>query len=393
MQKPSMVSSTEKTVLLFYGLGALAVALIFFAVGPLVNLASAASWGSDSSPQIAVLCAQNGSQASLCQSLQQGVSRVIDTNASGLQVSMSFYDTGATPDGAAAAASAAARNPNTAVIIGPLNAPQVLAAAEVAQEYSLVVITPASTAASLDASQFHNLYRIPALDVHQGQALADFLMNRLRVSDIYVVAESSANAQGLLDEFNSMAQNHLRVVGSLQLQDKSQAANLGSQIKSSQAQAVLFLGSAPTASSVLQELHSAGLQIPFIGNDTINFEGLYPLPAGSGPVFYTTPFFELNASSVPGGDQQLPLFSVLKNQPFGYENLMAAELSLAVLRQNSSLFTSARQGFYKNLLQNNAGSSGFVAGQLTPQKIHIFQVDPQAQDGSRNQLIYSLPVK
>jgi len=124
------------------------IALIFFAVGPLVNLASAASWGSDSSPQIAVLCAQNGSQASLCQSLQQGVSRVIDTNASGLQVSMSFYDTGATPDGAAAAASAAARNPNTAVIIGPLNAPQVLAAAEVAQEYSLVVITPASTAAS-----------------------------------------------------------------------------------------------------------------------------------------------------------------------------------------------------------------------------------------------------
>ena len=393
MQKPSMVSSTEKTILSFYGFGALLVALIFFGVGPMANLASAASLGSSDTPQIAVLCAQNGSQASLCQSLQQEVNSIMEENSKGLQVSVRFYDTGDTPDGAASAASAAARNPNTAVIIGPLNAPQVLAAAEVAQEYNLAVITPASTAASLDVSQFHNLYRIPAQDVHQGQALADLLMNHLQVSNIYVVAEASPNAQGLLDEFNSLAKDHLRVVGSLQLQDKSQAVNLGSQIKSSQAQAVLFLGSAATASAVLQDMNSAGLQIPFIGSDTINFEGLYPLPAGGSPVFYTTPFFELNASTVPDGAQKNPLYSALKNQPFGYESLIATQNSLVLLRQNTSLSTSPRQYIYKTLSQNTGLSSGYVAGQLTPQKIHIFQVDPQMRDGSNNKLVYSFTVQ
>jgi ABC-type branched-subunit amino acid transport system substrate-binding protein len=398
MQKPSMVSSLEKTTLALVALGALLVLALFMLVGWLARASDPAAQAvqEDQPAEIAVLCPLSGPQAGQCQSLQAVVGAMTNPalsrdflpagNLVRPPLAMVAYDSGSTPDQAASAARKAAANPGTIAIIGPLDARQLLAVAETVAGSGLVVISPASTAPSLDTAAFPNLYRVPAQDSYQGQALVDFVSNILGLQKIYFIAEPSDHVNNILNLFNQASRNRLQVLGSLQISTAEPLSGVATAIKQSQAQVVVYLGGSARAAEILREMGAAQLNMPFVGIDTLNAEGLRPLPAGVGPVYYSSALMMLTARDLQMFGIQSDLSGVMVGQPFAFETLRASYALLMALdaRQPSQ---SRRQAVAANLETISQRSSNHT-GQMLPQTIYLYQVNPQATSAGEDTLAW-----
>ena len=396
MQKPSILSSREKYILLVYLLSLFLVVGIYLLLGVLRGGLPVLA-RSSGSVEVAVLVPLSGPQEALGKGVFEAVSRAVAAPPVafplGLQATVIAYDTGGTPDGAASAALRAAKNPNTAVIIGPLDARQVLAAVEVIQPYPVALITPASTVSALPVYNYPNFYRIPAPDALQGQVIVDFLTYKLQVRDVFVIAEPAAFVPEILDNFNNAAQVRLRVVGNLVLSDTGAIADIAGQIQSSQAQAVVFLGGATNCNMIVQSLNSAGLKLPLLGTDALNTTTMLPLPENSITVYYTSSILNLaglpNEISLEAYRQAL---GDAADSPFSYESTQAAWLTLEALAVKTADQTP-RQAVLELLSNASVGGLGgqgysLVAGQRFPMAIYVYQIDPGATDWKSNPVVY-----
>lgn len=394
MQKSSIVSPREKNILWsFLGAGFL-VLCIFLLLGFLQN-GLPGPVAQTNQVQLAVLCPSRGTQVELCAGVVSAVRRAVESGVvmlpEGLQAAVVTYDTGGTADGAASAALSAAQNPNTAVIIGPLDARQVQAAAEVLQPYDLALITPASTALVLKVEDYPNLYRMPASDLYQGQAIVDFL-DEMRLRDVFVIAERSAFVPELLNAFNNASQGRLRAVGSQALQDAGSIASAVSQIKTSQAQALVFLGSAANATALLQALAVEKIALPLVGTDALNTNTLQPLPENSGPVYFTSPI--VNLAGLPDESRRDYFSQKLGDAvyaPFAFESAEAAWMVLTVLSSKGSGQTPRQQivRLLANGVESSQGSGHFTSGQFSSAMIHVYQVGIGITDWKSNRLVFS----
>ena len=397
MQRLPSLTRREKIILLIYILSGIAVLALYFGLGILRD--GLPVWAvPEGQVEIAVLMPFEGDQAVLREVVLGSVRRAVNNLpadielASIQQIAITEYDTQGTTDGAAEAARLAARNPATVAIIGPLDARQALASAETLQGENLAVITPFSTAHTLPVETFPGLYRIPATDYLQGQAIVEFLDGNLERRDVYLIASANTYIQTVLDAFNLAAQDRLRVVGTLDLSQAPPAEEITQQIVDSQANAIVFLGSLKSMGSVLGVLLSPEIDMPVVACDSVNDPALLPLVDETIEMYYTSPI--LNLAVLPDEASLADYRDALgenAGNPFAYETTQAVWAVFSALSLQGEGQTP-REAVWSNLERITLGGLGGVTyafwdGQWFPVVTYVYQVDPAAGDWSANPVV------
>ena len=387
MQKQGRFSLKERKILLWYATGFVVVLFLFILLS-VIREGLPVPGAKSGHVELAVLVPLSGSQSeqghTALQSVQQAAKNVPPgLKLNELEVTVVGYDTQSTPEGAASAAWSAARNPSTVAIVGPFDARQLVAAAEVLKGKDIAIISPASTAPTLPLKQYPGVYCIPADDNAQGRAIADFLQRGLNRTNVYLIAESTTYAEAIKETFTQTLQSRVHVVDTLQLGQGAWPSDLAQNITRSEADVIVFLGGSKNARSLLEALKTADLKLPIVGSDSLNDPALLPLPENSPILYYTSPIVSLTAMPEDA------TFSIFKQalgnhtkSPFAYETTQAVWLVLGALSRPSS------SDVERDVVWHKLASISLTSGPRFSRSIYVYQVDPNGQDWSLNNLIY-----
>ncbi len=215
----------------------------------------------------------------------------VEVNGQRYRLTLVILDDGGTPQGAAAAATRLINQENVVAIIGPLYSAQALAAAQIAENAHVPLLTPTSTNPAV-TTQRQYVFRVCFSDELQGRALARYLRT-LRgynyagmlydVADAYNVALASS----FRDYFES--------AGGRVLVEQTYVSNVTDfkpylDAFTSRNLQVLFLPDYPDKVQVqATQIREAGITAVLVGGDT--WDAVDPsLPALEG-AFYSTHWF------------------------------------------------------------------------------------------------------
>jgi branched-chain amino acid transport system substrate-binding protein len=161
------------------------------------------------------------------------------------------------------------RGDNVLGVIGHLNSGQTLAAMEVYQNLSLVVITPTASEVSLTQKGYRNFFRVNANDNTQARVDAQFLVNNLAARRVAVIYNDDPYGQGLGQLIAGELQGlGAEVVLSLQVAvEQSTFPDEIPQILAANPDAVFYGGYEVEAPYLRLELIEAGLDMPFLASD------------------------------------------------------------------------------------------------------------------------------
>ncbi len=154
-------------------------------------------------------------------------------------------------------------------VIGHLNSGQTLAAMELYQTMSVVVITPTASEQSLTARGYTNFFRVNANDAVQATVDAEFLVNTLEAQRVAVVHNDTEYGRGLA---NSLEEN-LRTLGaevalSLEVTEgQARYVDEVAQIQASNADALFYAGYEIETPYLRAELADAGVDLPMLASD------------------------------------------------------------------------------------------------------------------------------
>ena len=395
MEKPSLLSPKERTILWVYFLSAMGVLGLYLLLGVVRDGLPMAPPADNA--ELAVLAPLSGAQKDLGYALlnvagQAVAARPANLNLGNLQVTVVGYDTHGTADGAARGAQRAARNPATVAIIGPPDARQALAAAETLQEEDLALLTPASTAAVLPVGRMPGLFRLPAPDNIQGRAMVNFLLTQ-GWQNVFLIAEPYTYVQGVLDAFFAAAGEQVRLVGKINLGEEQLPADLAQRITDSQAEAVVYVGGPENALAVIRSMNAASLKVPVVSSDGINDPKVVEAATAGMPVYFTSPILNLPAFA----DQQTlaayrGALATFAEAPYAYETTQATWMVLGALAQRSSALSPRavvkRALEFTSLRGLNDETNTLVGGQRRPLQVYIYQVSAEAKHWSQNPLVY-----
>jgi branched-chain amino acid transport system substrate-binding protein len=158
---------------------------------------------------------------------------------------------------------------NVLGVIGHLNSGQTLAAMEIYQDLSLVVVTPTASEVSLTQKGYRNFFRVNANDNTQAMVDAEYLVNTLGARRIAVVYNDDPYGQGL----GQLIADDLRPLGAdvavtLQVAvEQSTFPNEVPQILAANPDAVFYAGYEVETPYLRLELVDAGLTVPFLATD------------------------------------------------------------------------------------------------------------------------------
>lgn len=158
---------------------------------------------------------------------------------------------------------------NVLGVIGHLNSGQTLAAMEVYQDLSVVVITPTASEVSLTQRGYGNFFRVNANDTTQARVDAGFLVDNLQARRVAVIYNDDPYGQGL----GQLIAADLRDLGAevvLSLQvgvEQSTFTDEIPQILAADPDAVFYGGYEVEAPYLRLDLVEAGVDVPFLASD------------------------------------------------------------------------------------------------------------------------------
>jgi len=374
------LSEREKRILTLYFTGLVALLFIYLILG--VFKPGLAALASGPQTEIAVLVPLSGPDADLGKAVVQAATLAFNqfNQESGTpRLTVRSYDSGSTPDEAASAALAAANNPATAAVLGPLDARQVAAALKYTEKRQLAVITPASTAPVLPGAR--GLYRIPASDERQAEAIINFISTGLRLKNIFIIYETSPVAAQFSSWFQERLANRLAITGAAKIDSSAAPAGLIAQIEAVNVQAIVYIGGADVARVAAAAVAGLKTRLPLVGIDLLMDPKLSALPADV-PVHYTSAILALGAAQK---NWVKDLFKDESSQqtlnlPFAYETILAARILSTTLRGGAA--EQARSTAWNSLPRLSMSLGGvnyqFRNGQLEPQTMYMYRIDPQS---------------
>ena len=265
-------------------------------------------------------------------------------------------------------------------VIGHLNSGQTLAAMEVYQDLSLVVITPTASEVSLTQKGYRNFFRVNANDIAQAQVDAGFLVNTLGARRVAVIYNDDPYGQGLgqlmAQELQALG---AEVVLSLQVAvEQSTFVSEVPQILNAQPDAVFYGGYEVEAPYLRLELVEAGLTAPFLATDgaflaaTIDEAG----PAAEG--MYVSAFGPRPESAVD--DAWIKAYQAVEYRnpdTYSINGYSALQVLAEGVKKAGSFDATQVAGAIRGLteIETPMGALSFGAeGDLKEQTIYIFQV-------------------
>ena len=177
-------------------------------------------------------------------------------------------------------------------VIGHLNSGQTLAAMELYQSMSFVVITPTASEQSLTELGYTNFFRVNANDAVQASVAAGFLINDLSARRVAVIHNDTEYGQGLAASLiKELESRGATVAVNLQVTEgqsiyTDEVARLGQ----SQADAVYYAGYEIEAPYLRAAIVEARLDLPFLASDGAFLGATIDESAGTADGMYVSAF-------------------------------------------------------------------------------------------------------
>ncbi|MGH3713145.1 MAG: branched-chain amino acid ABC transporter substrate-binding protein [Micromonosporaceae bacterium] len=148
------------------------------------------------------------------------------------------------------------------------------------EEAGVTMVSQSATATALTTENpVSNFHRVVGHDATQGAAIAIYATNTLEAKKLFVVDDGTTYGKPLADTVVEKAGKI--VAGRDQVQEKqTNFSSTVSKVKSSKADAVVYLGYAREAGPFLKQLRAAGVTIPFLGGDGL-YGADFPKAAGA----------------------------------------------------------------------------------------------------------------
>jgi len=228
--------------------------------------------------------AMTGATATFGQSTDKGITMAVEeANAAGgvlnRQVKVISEDDQGNPEEAQTVVTKLINKDRVSAILGEVASSNSLAAAPVCQQSGIPMVTPAST--NPKVTQVGNfIFRICFIDPFQGQVMAKFAFNSLKVKKVAILRDVNSDySVGLANFFK---QNFEAMGGeitsdeSYSQNDKDFSAQLTS-IKSANPEAIFIPGYYTEVGLIARQARTLGISVPLMGGDGWDSEKLWEI--------------------------------------------------------------------------------------------------------------------
>jgi len=228
--------------------------------------------------------AMTGATATFGQSTDKGIAMAVEEiNAAGgvlgRQVKVVSEDDQGNPEEAQTVVTKLINKDRVSAILGEVASSNSLAAAPVCQQSGIPMVTPAST--NPKVTQVGNyIFRICFIDPFQGQVMAKFAFNSLKVKKVAILRDINSDySMGLANFFK---QSFVAMGGeitsdeSYSQNDKDFSAQLTS-IKSKNPEAVFVPGYYTEVGLIARQARTLGISVPLMGGDGWDSEKLWEI--------------------------------------------------------------------------------------------------------------------
>ncbi len=172
-------------------------------------------------------------------------------------------------------------------VIGHMNSHCSIAAAEIYEGAGVIMITPSSTNPELTSKKYKNIFRVCGRDDIQANTAAEFMMDVLKVRNVYIIHDYSVYALGLVGALKEFIKNKVNVSGERGINQGDTLFNdIIQEIKALNPELVYFAGYDPEGARIVKGLREAKINSIFFGSDGLasknflniagnNAEGVY----------------------------------------------------------------------------------------------------------------------
>ena len=214
-----------------------------------------------------------GNEATFGQSTNKGIRMAFDElNAAGgikgKKLKLITYDNQGKQDESAAVVKRLITQDKALAIIGEVASSRSLAAAPIAQQYKVPMISPSSTNPKVTQVGDY-IFRICFIDTFQGYVMAKFMIDNLKLKKVAILRDVSDYSMGLADNFAK----EVKAMGGEVIIDVSYGtsdidfkAQL-TQIKSKNPEAIFVPGYYTQVAQITYQGRQLGIKAPFLGGD------------------------------------------------------------------------------------------------------------------------------
>nr|WP_106779735.1 branched-chain amino acid ABC transporter substrate-binding protein [Lysinibacillus timonensis] len=161
-------------------------------------------------------------------------------------------------------------------VIGHYNSGVAIPSSEVYEKYNVVMVSPANTAVEITERGLTTVNRIVARDDLQGPAGAQYAINELGATKIFVINDKTAYGVGLSDAFIKEVENlggEIVGEGSITIGEKDFNGVIN-QITTASPDLVYFGGLYSEGGILIKQARDKGITVPFMGGDGMDSSGL-----------------------------------------------------------------------------------------------------------------------
>lgn len=195
--------------------------------------------------------------------------------ANGWSVEVVEGDTQLDPAKAVTAAASLIADADIYGVVGPAGSQEVEATSPAFKEARLVNVSGSATRPSLTTSGFDTFFRVVPTDAAQGPTDADYIMQELEATKLFIIDDQTSYSTGLADEVaKNFTADGTSVVGRESVkQDESDFSSLATKIGASGAEVVFFPGQiASQGAALAKALKEQNLDVILFGADGFQSE-------------------------------------------------------------------------------------------------------------------------
>jgi branched-chain amino acid transport system substrate-binding protein len=197
-----------------------------------------------------------------------------DARRAGIAFVLSAEDDKSDPKEAVVVANSLVADTKVAAVVGHYNAACSITASAIYNRAGMAMVSVSSIPA-LTAQGFQAVDRIVPRDDAQGTAAADLLKDKLGITRVATVDDSSIYGEGLTKAFRArFEETSGTVVAAEKIQTKqTDFKALVAKLRSVNPQAIYFGGSQAEGALLSTQAKEAGLKVPLVGGDRLHSDG------------------------------------------------------------------------------------------------------------------------
>ncbi|TAH42463.1 MAG: branched-chain amino acid ABC transporter substrate-binding protein [Betaproteobacteria bacterium] len=212
-------------------------------------------------------------------------------------------------------------------VVGHVTSGAAIPASRIYEQAGIPVITESATSPKLTQQGFKTTYRVIANDLQQGEAMAQYAVNTLKLKKVAIIDDRTAYGQGLADAFaESLKKAGGELVGREFTTDKAtDFTAILTKIKAKAPEAVFYGGMDSQGAPLLRQLRQLGIGATYLGGDGSCTSEMIKLAAGAIDDKVLCTQAGIPPAKMPGGTDFLARFKarfksdVLLYAPYSYD--------------------------------------------------------------------------